>query len=459
MVESPRLVATTLAAVLIFAACSGGQEATPSGIATPAGAATPAETPVAATPPAGMVESADKAARLEIAADALPQGVRPGDVRITRIQPERSLVEAQTGKPALGYQLEPDGLRFTKPVTISLKVPVSEGRLPLLVLVSGGSLELLQAKSQVDLAAGTATVTATVTHFSEVYDVLSPFRAAITDPSDKRVGESFEAVAAVSVARPTVRLDSRQGARPGEVVRLTLLPPDWEVRDGMLVSGRGYDTYLYESDLEPDRVRFPAVVEPRSGQVVASAEFRCARPSTGSMRLGYRADLSYFLRVERTRQEGGEPVEPPREIRVTDGLELVSEAFRCLAAPAAQDAAPTPRFSVTPIDATFNQATFSTTYRARYTNNTGGSLVYQWSGPDCGSPLSEPPASVRQESGELTFTWSHPHPPCDPTTEHAHVTIRLQVGNLQYSTTCTYQGAATGVGPPCTTRRGLPRGN
>jgi hypothetical protein len=87
------------------------------------------------------------------------------------------------------------------------------------------------------------------------------------------------------------------------------------------------------------------------------------------------------------------------------------------------------------ISATFAQPT--TTYSIL---NPRPELTFAWSGPDCGT--------VSGASGPV-FVWNHPHPPCDPTTDHAHVTIRVIVSDGFHTMTCTYQGAAAGIGPAC----------
>jgi hypothetical protein len=46
--------------------------------------------------------------------------------------------------------------------------------------------------------------------------------------------------------------------------------------------------------------------------------------------------------------------------------------------------------------------------------------------------------------------WSHPHPPCAPTTTHDDVTIYFSVSIGSETFVCVYQGAGTGTGPPCT---------
>lgn len=90
-----------------------------------------------------------------------------------------------------------------------------------------------------------------------------------------------------------------------------------------------------------------------------------------------------------------------------------------------------------PLVATFAQPV--TTYQATCQ---GTDLTYTWWQASCGSQAIEP-------GDPSTLHWSHPHPPCDPTTDHKDELASVTVSNGTVSVTCTYQGAATGVGPPC----------
>jgi hypothetical protein len=107
-------------------------------------------------------------------------------------------------------------------------------------------------------------------------------------------------------------------------------------------------------------------------------------------------------------------------------------------------------FSLGPIRAYFNPSTFSTTYTLQVENPTKEFVNVTWSGPNCGTyaPMGLGPDSM-DEHVVQTMTWSHPHPPCDPTTQHADVKITALVHTKFGSATCTYQGAESGLGPAC----------
>lgn len=97
---------------------------------------------------------------------------------------------------------------------------------------------------------------------------------------------------------------------------------------------------------------------------------------------------------------------------------------------------------VSPIKATFYPEMQSTEYEITPL----GTPSIKWSGVPCGDYAPHP--------NRKRMIWSHPHPPCDPTTGHDHVTI---TATLQFTTSsgsvreviCAYQGASSGVGDPC----------
>ncbi|TAJ20205.1 MAG: hypothetical protein EPO65_04495, partial [Dehalococcoidia bacterium] len=103
-------------------------------------------------------------------------------------------------------------------------------------------------------------------------------------------------------------------------------------------------------------------------------------------------------------------------------------------------------FRVSPIEARFFQPQQMTEYEVLVTAPAGSKLTYEWGGPNCGT-WSQPDPQTRPN----LFRWFHPHPPCDPTTDHKDRTIFVTVTDGKTSFRCTYQGAASGTGPACTT--------
>jgi hypothetical protein len=107
---------------------------------------------------------------------------------------------------------------------------------------------------------------------------------------------------------------------------------------------------------------------------------------------------------------------------------------------------------MSPISASFNQSEFTTTYsiQVKKVPALGGP---NWSGTDCGTTLELPERSTSAVEKEVSFKWSHPHPPCDATTDHAKVVVIARLHALDDPESywfCSYQGAAPGKGKPCT---------
>lgn len=107
---------------------------------------------------------------------------------------------------------------------------------------------------------------------------------------------------------------------------------------------------------------------------------------------------------------------------------------------------------VSHITATFDEPNRRTTYQVTIGNADGHVLNYHWSGPNCGdwSPQDETRTALPDLDAQMT--WSHPHPPCGDTPDHRDTTIMFTVVDRTANATivCSYEGAATGVGPDCT---------
>ncbi len=106
-----------------------------------------------------------------------------------------------------------------------------------------------------------------------------------------------------------------------------------------------------------------------------------------------------------------------------------------------------------PIVATFDQAQFQTMYQINIDNPDGDNITFRWSGPNCGTWTSQGDQTSKDGARSITsvMEWKHPHPPCDPTTEHKDVLVAFSISGESSGVTliCTYEGAASGQGPPC----------
>src|SRR5688572_26304666 len=64
--------------------------------------------------------SADGRIRLSIPKNSLPRGVKPADIRIVALNPAAVPFVTGLGQPRFAYRLEPDGLRFSRPVRLTM---------------------------------------------------------------------------------------------------------------------------------------------------------------------------------------------------------------------------------------------------------------------------------------------------------------------------------------------------
>ncbi len=117
-----------------------------------------------------------------------------------------------------------------------------------------------------------------------------------------------------------------------------------------------------------------------------------------------------------------------------------------------------------PILAVFDEKAFATNYTVHaQTLLQSGHIVSRWFGPDCGtfSPQGEKDEYLEFPNplteNYITFTWTHPHPPCASTTNHANVTVTVRLRNSVGTVECTYVGTLSGTGPPAPASAGAER--
>ena len=113
--------------------------------------------------------------------------------------------------------------------------------------------------------------------------------------------------------------------------------------------------------------------------------------------------------------------------------------------PAARAAAQGSTVDVSPITARLDEETTTTEYTIQVLAPAGAEIQVNWNKPSCGT--WERPAPT-------LFRWTHPHPPCtDPLLHPGEViTVLVTVRDLDVRFTCTYRGADSGTGEPCTSR-------
>jgi hypothetical protein len=100
--------------------------------------------------------------------------------------------------------------------------------------------------------------------------------------------------------------------------------------------------------------------------------------------------------------------------------------------------------NVSPIEAEFVQADFTTYYFVDAEDPEGVELSIEWSGFNCGS--NGPDLSG---ADDRSWFWFHKNPPCThPSSAHDEATIEAIVSDGVTKVSCMYVGAETGVGLP-----------
>lgn len=126
------------------------------------------------------------------------------------------------------------------------------------------------------------------------------------------------------------------------------------------------------------------------------------------------------------------PTSPIQHVPRGDSVHLVA-VFECI---------------VHPITANFVDEAMATQYSVDVDSlPEEAGISVQWSGPTCGAWNGQ--AQLGTTGRAYTMTWQHPHPPCDATTDHHEVTVRVTIRINDQIIVCEYQGAKSGEGPAC----------
>ncbi len=168
----------------------------------------PAPEPAAAPKPAQsnkedvlIVQSGDGRASLEIPKSALPAGVDPNDISVSRLAEYNLPVIGADDSQNITYRLEPDGLEFNEPVIFKTSFDNPGHGVPLVFLVTGDNqVEVLEnTEIAIDPETDIATVMAPVSHFSQLtINVALTFFSYKVEAADIFVGHNTEAKAIIS---------------------------------------------------------------------------------------------------------------------------------------------------------------------------------------------------------------------------------------------------------------------
>jgi hypothetical protein len=258
--------------------------------------------------------SADGRIRLSIPKNAVPRGVQVSDIRIVALNPATVPVVTGLGRPRFAYRLEPEGLRFTRPVKLSMNTagwPLRQ--LPMLLHRSSRSLEALDLKmtltgKRLDSASGE------LYHFSEILGFLNVMSVEITEPGDRPVGSP-------------IFFNVSAGTRPSEIDRLQDFPDGVWTRQRVASPVRfSTGAFVNSPAVRPDRIGHrPDSIKLDSGIRHTEFEtFECVAESTGNQ-------ISYSIHIQATLElSSSEAPDKVVSLPLDDDLKVYTNPFNCL---------------------------------------------------------------------------------------------------------------------------------
>jgi hypothetical protein len=124
-------------------------------------------------PEPATVTSSDGQATLNVPVGSLPEGVTPEDLQLVPLDVSQVVTVLDGGPaPMAAYELQPDGLQFNGPVTLTIRRPLTDFNRPMVVHhLSGANYDKVELISDLEIHAmdaSTGEVAFEVTHFSTV---------------------------------------------------------------------------------------------------------------------------------------------------------------------------------------------------------------------------------------------------------------------------------------------------
>lgn len=288
------------------------------------------------------LKSDDGNVTLAISRDALPEGVRAEDIKITSLG-----YDAMSAKPAkqdflAGYEFQPDGLVFKKPVEVSFVLKNFDGgSIPLVDMVgTDGAEPLGHQRVKIDVQSKTASIAGEITHFS--YSVLHRGFLAIklSSPGDHFVGDTFQVEGIQSIEKRSYIFSSDVS----QITSHTLVenPDVWGVASAHLPRYRGDTTAVKPNSL----LNFPATDSkiPENGELKSIGNLTCVEP--GEAELGYVVRITnggydsrergFPNRARGERDDFSVPEDPShpdivRRHKISIDVAYTGDTFNCLA--------------------------------------------------------------------------------------------------------------------------------
>ena len=383
---------------------------------------------------ASVVTSADGATSLMIPEGALPSGVAATDITIRDVSADPERFVESDGRPTLAVLLlEPGGLEFSQPVTLTVRdlaieptEPSAETDPPIdspppisVTHISGDNAVVVSdVVTEVDPVSNTLTASIPLTHFSWVIvtDIEKLARAEVDAPEAADFGRSFEVtVKATRMVTPgQVVFEGTLTDRKGEVTKYVRRMSDrpWEL-EGLATGFLG---------IEPKRVKD---VPPETKVTGATSERLAVFECTSDV-VGWNVD--YYVRGKfwLTSEVNGVQGEDQQQTD-TDKSDVAAGSCEM---PRIFAIATPPETVYTVLKSPIPAPSFT------------------WSGWTCGSAAGQ---------GINLLVWDHGPSYCEHTqVGHPEATISVlvrgtfEISGGPFELQCTYPGALDGKGPPCT---------
>lgn len=258
--------------------------------------------------------SADGRIRLSIPKNGLPRGVNPADIRIVALNPAAVPIVTGLGRPRFAYRLEPVGLRFTRPVKLTMNTagwPLRQ--LPMLLHRSSGSMEALNLNMTLT-GKRLDSVTGVLYRFSELLGFLNVMSVEITEPGDRPVGSP-------------IFFNVSAGTRPSEIDKLqTFADGSWTRQRVANPVRFSTGAFVNSPSITPGRIghRPDSVKLDSSIRHTEFETFECAAESAGNQ-------ISYSIHIQSTLElSGSDAPDQIVSLPLDDDLRVYTNPFSCL---------------------------------------------------------------------------------------------------------------------------------
>ncbi|MFH1608700.1 MAG: hypothetical protein ABH951_01625 [Patescibacteria group bacterium] len=158
-----------------------------------------------------IVTSSDTQVTLKIPQDLLPKNLSLEDISITRVEDDK-----------LVYKLEPAGIKFDQPVSISVRQDIGEQNIPMMFHLDDENYNIVNnTKVTIDEVTETTTITGEIEHFSYVWvgEGLFISNRLQDHLGEKKTGETFTLPISITNKKETLVLPPKEtGVDPYQLI-------------------------------------------------------------------------------------------------------------------------------------------------------------------------------------------------------------------------------------------------